>query len=158
MQECRVLEQRRRGQLGRRRRLNARRRRRGRHAGRGGAYSGGCRGQALRGRGGMAAIGCCGLIHWCDFCGDEQSDEHRMNSRYILKHNYIHMNKILLVSRTCCGFVLQGLLSVVHVPGKTVCCHLDWVFLPLFPEANKFCKATAMMLRTWAAVWVCALS
>lgn len=77
---------------------------------------------------------------------ETSSDEHRRNSHYILwmyeclswlKHNYIHMTKILLVSRTCCGFVLQGLLSVVHVPGKTVCCHLDWVFLPLFPEAKQ---------------------
>lgn len=34
------------------------------------------------------------------------------------------------------GFVLQGLLPVVHVPGKTVSSHPDGIFLALLPEAD----------------------
>lgn len=47
------------------------------------------------------------------------------------------VTKVLYLGQlTRCGFVLQGLLSVVHVPGETVRRHLDWVFLSLFPEAD----------------------
>lgn len=37
---------------------------------------------------------------------------------------------------TGCGFVLQGLLSVIHVFRETVSCHLGRVFLTLFPKAK----------------------
>lgn len=71
-----------------------------------------------------------------------------------LCHIAYNLNRATL---THCGFVLQGLLSVVHVPGETVRCHLDWVFLSLFPEKSKQ-KTTVITCRMHSAVRLWTLS
>lgn len=134
MQEGRVLQQGRGRGLDRLGSMHQWGGRRGR-GGAGGQGRGGgtcARGQTLRswGRGGMAGIGCCRLIPW-RLCRDEtkeaQKREQRLRGRLFEKRTIF----------TWWGFVLQGLLSVVHVPGKTVSCHLNWIFLSLFPEAEE---------------------